>query len=168
MQTVLLINRAKISQYKQISKSTFDEVLNQHISEAQRHDLKPLLGERLYNDLITNPSAYTDLLEGGTYVYNGITYINEGVEMLLSYYVYSRYAMFGSVTDTPFSMVEKLNGGESKPVDSTFKKSLYQMNRDMAYNIWLTVESYLRRTENPLFIGNCIIKKTNFKFSKIR
>ena len=171
MTPTLLINRDDIANYKQISKTTFDDVLNQHIKEAQFEDIRPLLGDRLYNDIIENTEDYEDLLDGGVYTDNqGITRTNQGLKAVLVYYTDARYKMFGSVIDTPFSLVEKLNGNESKPVDYNIKKSLYTMNRQMAYNLWLTVDAYLRNTNNTLYIGNCsnINQKRNFKIRKIQ
>ena len=166
---ILLINRAKIAQYKQIAKSVYDDVLNQNILEAQFQDLRHLLGERLYYDLLANAtsSTYTDLLNGGVYTINGIARTNEGLKKCLVYYAFARYSMFGGVTDTPFNMVEKLNGQESRPVSTEFKKTIYQNNRDIAYNVWLSVEIYLRLTNNQLFTNNCNQKRQSFKISKI-
>jgi len=171
MTTTLLITREDIANYKQISKSTFDDVLNQHIKEAQFEDLRPLLGDRLYNDIIENTSNYDDLLNGGVYTDdNNITRTNQGLKAVLVYYTDARYKMFGSITDTPFSLVEKLNGNESKPVDYNVKKSLYTMNRQMAYNLWLTVDTYLRATKNALYIGYCSNsnQRKSFKIRKIQ
>lgn len=172
MVQTLLIDRSDIANYKQISKTTFDDVLNQHIKEAQFEDLRPLLGDKLYNDIIANTSSYDDLLNGGVYTDSqNITRTNQGVKAVLVYYTDARYKMFGSIIDTPFSLVEKLNGSESKPVDYQVKKSLYTMNRQMAYNLWLTVDTYLRSINNALYIGNCGVlnnKNRSFKIRKIQ
>lgn len=163
-----LVTRASIAEYKQISKTVFDDKLNELIIESQFQDVMPLLGELLFNDVMTNTANYTDLLEGGTYEYNGITYHNYGLQAVIAYYVYARYAMFGNVTDTPFGQVTKLVG-ESQTTDYAYKKQAYQMNRDSAYQMWRSVENYLIRTENELF-GNChtLTRKTRFNIKKIQ
>lgn len=168
MITQKLVNRATIAKYKQISKTVFDDKLDELIIEAQIQDVMPLIGERLFNAIMEAPASYSDLLEGGSYEYNGITYQNYGLEAVISYYVYARYALFGSVTDTPFSIVEKMAGqGESKPVEYPFKKAMYQLNRNNAFQIWRNVENYLLRTNEPLFQG-CRVVKNNFKIRKIQ
>jgi hypothetical protein len=146
-----LINRFDISQYKQISQTVYDDVLNAIIIESQIQDLAPLLGERLFNDLLNNTVNYNDLLEGGTYTHDNILYSNYGLKAVLSYYAYARYQMFGGVIDTPFSQIEKLEGAESRPTSDKTKKDLYQMNRDSAFNVWKSVENYLIRTNNELY-----------------
>ena len=167
------INRQDVSLYKQISKTVYDEVFDSIVIETQIQDIAPLLGERLFNDISNNIANYALLLDGGTYVYNGITYSNYGLKAVLSYYFYARYQMFGGIIDTPFSIVEKLEGSDSRPTSEKTKLALYQMNRDSAFNIWRSVENYLVRTNNPLFgthvLGKCIpVSNSNITISKIQ
>lgn len=166
-------NRADVSIYKQISKTVYDDVFDPIMIETQLQDIAPLLGERLFNDINNNIENYTDLLNGGMYEYNNITYSNYGLKAVLSYYFYARYQMFGGIIDTPFSIVEKLEGAESRPTTDKTKKDLYQMNRDSAFNVWRSVENYLIRTNNPLFgintVGKCTtVNRNNITFSKIQ
>ena len=165
----LLIKRETIALYKQIAKTVYDDVLNQNILEAQFQDLKPLLGDNLYYDLLTNVANYSQLLIGGAYSdSSGVTYYNEGLNKCLTYYTYARYTMFGGVTDTPFSMVQKLNDQKSVPISIEFRKTMYTDNRQMAYHIWLSVEKYLILTNNILYQSNhCKAKTKSFKISKI-
>ena len=165
----LLIKRDTIAQFKQIAKTVYDDVLNQNILEAQFQDLKPLLGDNLYYDLINNVANYSELLLGGAYLDSGgVTHYNEGLNKCLTYYTYARYTMFGGVTDTPFSMVQKLNDQKSVPISTEFRKTMYTDNRQMAYNIWLSVEKYLILTNNILYQSNhCQPKTKSFKISKI-
>lgn len=165
-----LINREEVQIYKQISNTVYNDVFDSIVLETQIQDIAPLLGERLFNDLLENTSNYTDLLDGCNYNHNGITYVNYGLKAVISYYFYSRYQMFGNVTDTPFSLVEKLDGQNSQQVSAKTKDALYQLNRDSAFKIWQNVENYLIRTNNELFnlLTLCENKKTSFKISKIQ
>ena len=167
MITTKLITRSEIQQYKQISKSIFEDKLDELIIDAQFNDLQPLIGERLFNAILETPLDYADLLNGSVYTYSGITYTNYGLKSVLANYVYARYAMFGDLIDNPFGITSKLNVNESKPIDYAFKKNLYANNRSNAFNLWLNVERFLTRTNEPLF--TCIGQKTNgtFKISKI-
>lgn len=149
-----LITRSDIAQYKQVSNTPHDDVLKAQILDAQLLDLQPLLGETLFNKVMAALEDYSDLLDGGEYDYNGETYVNRGLKMVLAYYTYARYIYFGSVIDTPFSLVEKLNEN-SRPVDQTQKKSIYSLNRDAAFQIWQSVQNYLIRTDNPDFNQHC-------------
>lgn len=164
----LLITRAEIQKYKQVSKTGYDDVLNASIREAQLLDLQPLLGESFFNLIQANPNNYTDLLNGGQYSYNNITYTNNGVKMVLAYFAYARYTMFGSAIDTPFSFVEKLNEN-SRPVETTTKKSIYQLNRESAFQLWDSVDNYLVRNKIEGYGKNChtVNRTTGMRFTKI-
>jgi hypothetical protein len=167
-----LINRNDIAQFVQISKSVNEDKLNEMIVKVQISDILPLLGTKLFEELMQNPTstANAHLLTGGSYSYNGINYANYGLKSVIIHYVDSYYKMFGDATDTPFGLVNKLNGNESKPVELATKKTLYTENKKVAYNIWQNVELYLIRTNNILFLHNnnniCKPKQT-FKISKI-
>ncbi|RZK79342.1 MAG: hypothetical protein EOO85_03910 [Pedobacter sp.] len=163
-----LISRTDIAQYRQISKSCNDDKLNEIILDAQIQDLLPLLGERLYNNIVASIEDYQELLTGGIYVHDSLEYTNYGLKMLLSYFVYARYVMFSSYIDTPFSLVEKL-GSDSKPVDASVKKTLYNDNRDSAFMIWNNIKNYLLRTKAEDFNGcNAGTKTRGLRFTKIK
>jgi len=144
-----LITKDEIAQYKQISKTPNNDKINQIINEAQLLDVSVLLGNEFFNKIIKDPSSYTDLLDGGDYIYKDVTYTNYGLKMVIIYYTWARYVMFGSQIDTPFSMVEKLNGDKSQPVSEASKKSAYSTSRDEAFQLWENVRLYLIRTDNP-------------------
>lgn len=183
MLTTPWITRAQIAQYKQISKSVYEEKLTQITLESQFNDIMPLMGERFYNDFnewlilyLANNSAshpsnaqYTALLNGGLYTYLDTTYTNYGLISVLSNYVYARYAMFGDIIDNPFGMVNKLQGNESVPISMSAKQTLYKMNQDMAFNYWENVRKYIIRNATlfPLF-QNCFVSdKGKSKITKI-
>jgi len=164
----LLITRSDIASYRQLARTNHDEKLNEMILDAQLLDLAPLLGESLYNKIIAVPGNYDELLTGGIYDVNGISYTNYGLKMALSYFAYARYIMFSSVIDTPFSVVEKLND-TSRPADTASKKTIYSLNRDNAFTIWQNVKNYLLRTGNPDF-KNCQPQRhtRGLRFTKIK
>lgn len=167
---VKLITRDDIAIYRQISDTVYNDVLNQHITDAQFSDLQPLMGMEFYNDLIRNytDANYVTLLDGGTYEYNGITYTNVGVKAVLVHYAYGRYVMFGSQIDTPFSFVEKTNQ-DSQRVSTEAKKVTAKMNQQVAYSYWENVQLFLERNSSdyPLYESNCINKNRSFRISRI-
>ena len=168
--TTKLINRVQIRQYKQISNSGYDEKLDQIILETQFNDLRPLLGERLYNDILekvaANDTQYDDLLNGSTYTYQNITYSNYGLRVVLANYIYARWIMQGDVIDNPFGLTQKLNSPQSQPIDYQTKKRLDTLNKNTAYNYWLNVRNFIMRTDLPLY-EICYERKNTFKMSKI-
>jgi hypothetical protein len=162
----LLITRSDIAQYRQLSKTPNNDKLNEMILDAQLLDLQPLLGENLYNKIIASPADHEELLTGGIYEHDGISYTNYGLKMVLAYFAYARYIMFSSVTDTPFSVVEKLNP-DSRPAEVSSKKTIYTLNRDAAMQLWQNVRNYLIRTKHPDFkCGNTNLSGV-LRFTKI-
>lgn len=163
-----LINITDMQEYHDISDTTYTKVLNSMIVAAQLQDVSVLLGEKLFNDLLNNAGNYTELLDGSVYTYNGVDYTNYGLKSVISHYAYARYLMFGSSKDTPYGFVDKLSGQDSKPTSDKHKKDLYNLNRDSAYTLWISVKNFLVRTKEPLFINTCNTKPNNhFKISKI-
>lgn len=168
MITTPLITRNEIQQYKQLSNSIHNNKLNELILQAQMVDLYPLLGERLYYDILNNTSDWTELLDGCIYEYNGVTYTNVGLKAVLAHYTYARYSMFGDVIDTAFGLKEKLNNDVSKQVDYPMKKTLYEHNCNYAFNLWLNVERYIMRNNIEMYF-KCSVKSDNknFRISRI-
>jgi hypothetical protein len=163
----LLITRSDIARYRQIAKTQHDDKLNEMILDAQLLDLQPLLGEKLYNKLLASPLEYVQLMDGGVYERDSISYTNYGLKMVLSYFAYARYIMFSSVIDTPFSVVEKLNS-DSRPADASAKKTIYSLNRDAAMQLWTNVQNYLVRTKNEDFIQCNHPQQRGLRFTKIK
>lgn len=160
-----LITRDDIVKYRQIAKSLNNDKLNESILDAQLLDLKPLLGEKLFDKIIARPEDYAELLDGGIYTHDGIEYSNYGLKMALAYFVYARYAMFSHVTDTPYAFVEKRNA-DSQTVTSETKKSLFNTNREIASKVWNNVKMYLQRT-NYKGYTTCALKPA-LRFTKIQ
>jgi hypothetical protein len=161
-----LITRNDIAKYRQVSKTPNDDKLNEMILDAQILDLQPLLGESLYNKILANPTDHEELLTGGVYEIDGISYTNYGLKMVLAYFTYARHVMFSSVTDTPYSVVEKL-ADNSRPVEALAKKTIYGLNRDAAFQIWENVKKYLIRTHHPDFTHCRKTISQGLKFKKI-
>jgi len=105
MLTTKLIDRDGVAMYRQISKTVHNDVFNSILNQTQIEDIAPLLGEELFNDLMANIEDYDDLLDGGAYTYNSITYQNYGLRSVIAYYVDARLKMFGNEIDTPFGLV---------------------------------------------------------------
>ena len=166
----LLINKTDISAYRQISKSVADAKINPFIADAQLLDLLPLLGEKLYYDLIANSANYTDLINPKSYLYDGQTIESPGLKIVLCHFAYARYIMHGSQTDTPFGMVEK-NYQDGNQVSRTDKKEIYKQSQNVAMQYWGQVEVYLNRHTNiyKLWRADWLVspQKRNFKLNHI-
>lgn len=167
-----LVDKSDILDVRQISASVKEAKLNQFIDDAQIADLCPLLGNKLYNDIITTTgmgnTTYHDLLVGGNYDYDGITYDNPGLKTVLSLFVYARYEMFGGYTDTPFGFVEK-QYQDGANIDRINRKEVYKANQQTAMMYWQQVKLFLDRNTDiyPLWKA-CETKKRNFRVEIIR
>jgi len=160
-----LITRSDIARYKQIAKTPHDDKLNEQILDAQLLDVAPLVGEGLFNKIVAAPQDHTDLLDGGIYEHDGISYTNYGLKMVLAYFAYARYIMFSSAIDTPFSVVEKLSDN-SRPVEASAKKTIYTLNRQAGQQVWDNVKNYLIRTRYADYTS-CTTKQGSLRFKKI-
>ncbi len=165
-----LITKSEIIDVRQISKSVTDAIINNFIDEAQLLDLKPLIGESLYQEIILNSTNYQDLLNEVTYNYDGSQFTSCGLKRVLIHFAYARYIMNGSVTDTPFGLVEK-QFQDGRNVERASKKEMYKYNQQIAFQYWNEVERYLNRNQDlyPKWKnGPCEPRRnTSFRLNKI-
>lgn len=141
-----LIDKAEILLHRKIDKSVRDEKINPHIDDAEFLDLKPLIGEEFYSDLVDRIELpiYAELLVGKIYTYNNIKYEFKGLKKVLSIFAFARYTMFGSATSTPFGTVEK-NYKDSRNLEVIEKKSIYTKERQDAVQYFNDIVKYLDR-----------------------
>ena len=167
----LLINRTDIAEYRNISSTVLDKVLNPHILDAQFNDIQKLIGSDFFNDLIENytSSEYQALLNSGTYVHSGTTYTNVGLKTVIIHYAYARYARFGSNTDTPFGLVVK-SSEQTEQASAADKKAIYTENKNLAFNYWENVKKFLDRNidDYPLYKESCQRQHSGIKIKTIR
>ena len=142
-----LISKSTILKYRQISKSVDETLINQSINDAELLDLKPLLGELLYNDLVTNivDAKYQDLMVGKSYTYDGKNYDFKGLEAVLANFSYARYIVFSSFVDTPFGLVTK-NSQDSQAVSESNKRAMSKSAEQTAYSYFNSIRDFLNRS----------------------
>lgn len=95
------------------------------VLQAQDLDLKPVLNPALYYDFITKYdstgdamyASYQTLLNGGTYTYGGQTIEYVGIKPMLCAFTMARFLPQQQVNVTRYSVVNKLNGDRSEPID---------------------------------------------------
>lgn len=155
---------------KQLSLTTDPKDLNPHILSSQRMDVAPLLGERLYNDIVRNRQNYTELLEGGDYEVEGETYYFDGLKTVIAIYAYATYTYLGNYRDTPIGLTEQIGDSRTnRAIEQSTRKSIWGENRKQAFNAWETVRDYLIRTDNPLYHENtCEPERNNNHYMSIK
>ena len=129
----MLIDKTEIAKHRTISKSVRNDKINPYIEDAETLDLKPLLGNALYFDLVKNQASvnYTALLDGSEFDVDGIAYKHPGLKKVLSIFSNARYVLFGSNTDTTFGLVQKSHQ-DSVPVPQTGKRDIYKKDQQTA------------------------------------
>lgn len=162
-----LVTLEDVQQFKQVSNSINTAKFNEIVLQVQQVEIYPLLGEDLYWAIINDTSSYVNLLDGGTYDYQSKTYQNVGLKAVISHYWYAYHSFYGDQVDTAFGLREKLNNDVSKQVDVSMKKTLFEHNSKYAFNLWLNVERFLERTNEPLYKCGTKIKNTHFIISKV-
>ena len=134
-QITLLINRNDMIPYCQVAiHSREEEMLQPHILASQLVDIKAVLGNALYTDMVANryDDKYKLLLEGGTYTNqnnNVVTF--QGLKASISCYTYARYMLSKNAVDTPFGMVAKTNEYSEK-ADASIIQSIASAKRSEA------------------------------------
>lgn len=137
---ILLIDKNQVAQKLQVAIGYDLSEYNTFINEAQEFDLKPLVSEDFFFDLLANRSLPTwkKLIDGGAYDYNGRTYQFQGLSAVLSYFSYARFVMSSSAVSTSHGMVVKTTPN-SIPLDLEERKNFY----------------YKKRTEANLLLHDC-------------
>lgn len=145
----MLITLIDIRKTRDISQSVKETRVNQFIRDAELADLRPLLGEQIYQDIVLEPTetargSYPDLLDGSIYTYSSYDYMHPGIKEVLVDFAYARYRFFGSDIDTPFSTVVK-GSRNSEPTGFNRNREIYTAIRKVAYSKWELVRDYLNR-----------------------
>lgn len=160
-----LITKTDIAVHRQISDSVYDNVINQHIEDAQFMELKNLIGSSFYNKIVNDVASFSNLLDGSEYDFEGTSYSHEGIKRVLIYYSYARYIRFGSSTDTPFGFVQK-ETPDSSSVSTEEKNIIFKQNQQIGFAYWEDVKLFLDRTD-PDGWSEAGARGTRIKISKI-
>mgnify|MGYP000010403074 CR=1 FL=1 len=147
---VLLINKNDFKEFKQLSKGVDIERIEQYITEAQDIDIRKLICDDFYFDIIKNwqEPAYKKLLHGETYTdADDIEREYKGLKTVIVYFAYSRYCMRGGVVDTGFGMVQKVNEN-SQAISGTEKRDMRDSSIQTALTYWVDVKTYLEEKKS--------------------
>lgn len=135
-------------------------------TEAQDQDVKPILGDALYYQLMTTPAAtaYAELLNGKTYTYNGETIYFEGIKPLIVYFFLARFIQNNAINITRFGVVSKVIN-QSQPVDAQVIRQVVNEMKSNAQTYKNDVERFLCQnpTTYPLYKGSNSNINTSFK-----
>jgi hypothetical protein len=142
----LLTTKAKVAAKLQTSIGYSDSEFATFIREAQEFDFKPLMREEFYADLIahrTDPE-YVKVIDGCTYTYEGREYSHQGVEAVIDYFAYARFAMNSNVVSTTHGFVVKA-GPNSTPASVEERRNIYYKKQQEANLIFEEVKKFIER-----------------------
>ena len=91
------------------------DTLDRSIEQAEDFDVKQVIGNVFFTEIDANKSTYENLLNGGSYTYNGYTYSFKGLNYAIAYFALSRWTRGSNVNATPFGTVVK-SSNDSDPV----------------------------------------------------
>jgi hypothetical protein len=154
----LLWSKAEQQERKKVSENMINLLFDRIASEVQAVDLRKLLGDEFYNDMINRPDYYEDLLDGTTYVKSGVTYTVAGLKSVLSYYFYARYIAESSVQDTFSGMVHH-NMDDNTRVNMGYIKNMQGEAYKVAEAYWSECVGLM--TETPAYYPYFNCKTTN-------
>lgn len=145
---ILLINKAKVSSLLRVAIGVDENEFNKFIEEAQKFDLKPLVCEEFFYDLLENKDTqpWKKLIDGGDYDYNSRTYYHEGISGVLAYFAYARFFLEGNNTSTSFGIVQKTTP-HSTPVELAERKNTYYDKKKNANDLFEDVKKFIERNK---------------------
>ena len=146
----LLVVKADFAPHVQVSEhGNFTGLMDTHILHAQLYDVRPVLGDSFYADMVLNmaDANYVALLDGGEYTYNGKVYFFQGLKKAIVHYSYSRYAMRGGVQDTGSGLVKKANPN-SEPLDMKEYTKESEYHKNLAVAVMNEVVLFLKRNSS--------------------
>lgn len=144
----LLINKSDVSKHLQTAIGLSDGVCNTYIAEAQQFDLKQLLCEDFFYDLISKRTEadWKFIIDGGDYDYNNRKYNHAGIAKVLAYFTYARLILKANITSTTHGFTIKKTP-HSEPISLEERKNFYYNYRKDANTIFEEVKTYLDRNE---------------------
>jgi hypothetical protein len=158
----LIINKGTVQAHLQVAEGVDKKNFKRFVYEAQFIDLRELMCEAFYNDLVSNytEAIYQNLLVGGSYTFEDNTYYYEGLEICLSYFAYARFISESNIQSTSFGMVRK-NSQESERASQRELESIAQKNTDRALLLFKSTKLFLDRNEETYTFWECNDCDTN-------
>jgi len=142
---------------------------------AQDLDLRPILGDGLYYDFMTEVfdtgddmySHYQSLLNGVSYSLNGQTVYFDGLKPMLGLFTLARFVQNNPVHITRFGVVHKVVN-QSENVDPQILRQVVNELRSDAMTYKNQVDTYLNQNQSTftLYIGSSSAISTGFNFFK--
>ncbi|MBA4154149.1 hypothetical protein [Flavobacterium sp.] len=153
---ILLITKAQAMAFLQIAVGVSDTEYEKFIEQAQDFDLKELVCEEFYHDLLKNKTQenYAKLITGGEYEYNENTYSFKGLAGVLAFFSYARFQLESPAVSTSFGMQFKTTPN-SQPVPLEERRNTYYQKKSQANKLMEDVVKYIERNIELFPKYNC-------------
>ncbi|QIH37885.1 hypothetical protein G7A72_03300 [Flavobacterium sp. Sr18] len=170
-----ILTSTEIKNYKDIGNKIDESKINPIIEQAQLTELKSVLGDRFYFDLLNNlaTTKYQPLLDGCSFTYCGITYQHDGIKALLSDYFMSKYVLQVNTNFTPFGATNKVPQ-DGEIADRNSLKDIATQQLQLAGARWEIIKMYLNAStlifpewQNNTGSESNIVGERTFRFRKI-
>jgi len=168
----LIINKNDFAGIRNISVNASDDIVNEHIRNAQISKFVDYIGQELLTRIVNNLTApeIVNILDEKDYTYKGKNYTSSGLKTVLVNLSYARYVLNGSDNDTPYGFVKK-DSQYSQPTEYKILVGKSEEAENIAFADFRTVHDYLIRHSDiyPEYIGNCNVERevNEMKFIKI-
>lgn len=180
----LLIDIDDIKAFKDVSLHTPESRINEFIRDAQEQDLRPLLGNSFYFDVLKNhqQGSYKDLMDGSDFDNGDCEWYQQGLKAVLVEFFWGRYTYFGVTNDTPFGNTIKLSDF-SKETESKDRRDIWEQSKQRANSYFDIIRVYLNLSDFDKWNDGCdcggisgrhlkcecsTSKKSGFNFSLIK
>ncbi|TDO68823.1 hypothetical protein EV143_1187 [Flavobacterium chryseum] len=143
---ILLIDKDIVATKLQVAIGYDSVEFQTFINEAQEFDLKPLVEEDFYFDLLAKKDelTYKKLIDGGSYTFNTRSYSFQGLATVISYFSYARFVMNSSAVSTSHGMVVKTTPN-STPLTLEERKNFWYKKREEANLMMIDVVKFIER-----------------------
>ena len=144
-----ILTPIQIKDYKDIGNKIDENKIKTIIEQAQITELKEVLGDRFYFDVLTNKNNpdYAPLFSGCSFTYFDINYYQDGLNSLLADYFMSKYVIQVNTNFTPFGATNK-TPQDGELVDRNTLKDISTQQLQLAGARWEIIYLYLNA--NPV------------------
>jgi hypothetical protein len=151
---------------KKVSPNRIGGTFNVLAEETQISDLKPLLGNDMFQNMLSNPSETwnKNLLDGGTYNVGSMAHTFSGLKYVLSYFFYARYIEQSNEFDTYIGIVEKNNQDSNHLMIGAIKNRANSI-RQIAFKYWEECEAFISANNDKFkYYGVTCDRKRNIYY----
>ncbi len=143
----LLTSKTKVSEILQVAIGYNESEFNVYIREAQDFDLKPMLCEDFYFELVANMEDAGDwqkVVDGGEYQFEGKDMFFRGISDVLAYFTYARFILKCNYVSTTHGFtIKKTNFSDPLPLEE--KRNMYYKYKKDANIIFADVKKFIER-----------------------